>query len=77
MVNLKQLVPYRVRLYARTAWADLSRDALTPPDKLIRVVGRSDRPGRPLLFGTTRRFLDHFGLASVKDLPKVEDLKAP
>ncbi len=45
--------------------------------KLIRVVGRSDRPGRPLLFGTARRFLDHFGLASVKDLPKVEDLKAP
>jgi len=45
--------------------------------KLVRVVGRSDQPGRPLLYGTTKRFLDHFGLASVKDLPRVEDLKAP
>ncbi len=45
--------------------------------KLIRVVGRSDQPGRPLLYGTTKRFLDHFGLASVKDLPRVEELKAP
>lgn len=45
--------------------------------KLIRVVGRADQPGRPLLYGTTKRFLDHFGLASLKDLPRVEDLKAP
>lgn len=45
--------------------------------KLIRVVGRSDQPGRPLQYGTTKRFLDHFGLASVKDLPRVEELKAP
>jgi segregation and condensation protein B len=45
--------------------------------KLIRVVGRSEQPGRPLQYGTTKRFLDHFGLASVEDLPRVEDLKAP
>lgn len=45
--------------------------------KLVRVVGRSDQPGRPLMYGTTKRFLDHFGLSSVKDLPRVEDLKAP
>ncbi|MFH0944363.1 MAG: SMC-Scp complex subunit ScpB [Planctomycetota bacterium] len=45
--------------------------------KLIRVVGRSDQPGRPLLYGTTKRFLDHFGLSSVKDLPRIEELKAP
>ncbi len=45
--------------------------------KLIRVVGRADQPGRPLLYGTTKKFLDHFGLASLKDLPRVEDLKAP
>lgn len=44
--------------------------------KLIRVAGRSDQPGRPLQYCTTKRFLDHFGLASVKDLPRVEDLKA-
>ncbi|MBL8767775.1 MAG: SMC-Scp complex subunit ScpB [Planctomycetes bacterium] len=45
--------------------------------KLIRAVGRSERPGRPLEYGTTKRFLDHFGLGSVKDLPRVEDLKTP
>jgi segregation and condensation protein B len=43
--------------------------------KLIRIVGRSDQPGRPLLYGTTKRFLDHFGLESVRDLPGVEDVK--
>ncbi len=45
--------------------------------RLIRVVGRSDQPGRPLQYGTTKRFLDHFGLGSIRDLPRVEDLKAP
>lgn len=45
--------------------------------KLIRVVGRADQPGRPLQYGTSKRFLDHFGLASVKDLPRVDDLKTP
>lgn len=43
--------------------------------KLIRVVGRAEQPGRPPLYGTTRRFLDHFGLDSLRDLPSVEELK--
>jgi len=38
--------------------------------KLIKVVGRADLPGRPILFGTTPEFLFHFGLASLEDLPK-------
>ena len=37
--------------------------------RLVRVVGRKDTPGRPLLYGTTRLFLDRFGLKSPKDLP--------
>ncbi len=45
--------------------------------KLIRAVGRSELPGRPIQYGTSKRFLDHFGLASLEDLPRVEDLKAP
>ena len=44
--------------------------------RLIKVVGRSDEPGRPLLYGTTRRFLEVFGLGSLKDLPKKGELKA-
>jgi segregation and condensation protein B len=36
--------------------------------QLVRIVGRSDLPGRPFLFGTTTGFLDHFGLKSLADL---------
>lgn len=39
---------------------------------LVRIVGRAEEIGRPLLYGTTTRFLDVFGLASLKDLPKVD-----
>jgi segregation and condensation protein B len=41
---------------------------------LIRITGRSPEPGHPLLYGTTRRFLDHFGLRSLKSLPDIKDL---
>jgi segregation and condensation protein B len=40
---------------------------------LIRVCGRKKIPGRPFVFGTTREFLEHFGLKSLQDLPKMED----
>jgi segregation and condensation protein B len=43
--------------------------------RLVKVVGRSDQPGRPLLYGTTRRFLETFGLNDVADLPKAGDLQ--
>jgi segregation and condensation protein B len=42
----------------------------------IRLRGRKQSPGRPLTYGTTQEFLDHFGLADVKDLPGLEELKA-
>lgn len=38
--------------------------------KLIKVVGRAKELGAPLLYGTTREFLDRFGLARAEDLPK-------
>jgi len=41
---------------------------------LIRIAGRSPDPGHPLLYGTTKRFLDHFGLKSLKQLPDIKDL---
>ena len=40
----------------------------------IRVVGHRDVPGRPALFGTTRGFLDHFGLKSLDQLPPLSEL---
>lgn len=42
----------------------------------IEPKGRRRTPGRPLTWGTTRVFLDHFGLESVADLPGLDDLKA-
>jgi len=44
---------------------------------LVRVVGRADILGRPFLYGTTRRFLELFGLASLDELPKAEELQIP
>lgn len=38
---------------------------------LIEEVGRSDLPGRPILYGVTEQFLDHFGLQSLEDLPSI------
>ncbi|MCX5661835.1 MAG: SMC-Scp complex subunit ScpB [Planctomycetota bacterium] len=43
--------------------------------RLVKIVGRAEEIGRPILYGTTRSFLEVFGLASLKDLPKVEELK--
>jgi len=40
---------------------------------LIRVSGRKKAPGRPLVFATTRQFLEYFGLKSLEELPKMED----
>lgn len=40
---------------------------------LIRICGRKKIPGRPFVFGTTREFLEHFGLKSLQDLPKMEE----
>ena len=42
--------------------------------RLVKVVGRSDQPGRPLLYATTSRFLEVFGLAGLEDLPSAKDL---
>ncbi|NJN40778.1 MAG: SMC-Scp complex subunit ScpB [Gammaproteobacteria bacterium] len=42
----------------------------------IRVVGQRDVPGRPELLGTTRDFLDYFGLRSIEELPPLAELRA-
>jgi segregation and condensation protein B len=41
----------------------------------VRMRGRRRTPGRPVTYGTTESFLDHFGLAEVRDLPGMEELK--
>ncbi|MHC4187175.1 MAG: SMC-Scp complex subunit ScpB [Planctomycetota bacterium] len=44
---------------------------------LVKVVGRAEVVGRPMLYGTTKKFLETFGLNTLKDLPKIEELKKP
>ena len=43
---------------------------------LIRIMGRKDAPGRPMLYGTTKEFLQYFGLNSLVDLPKLAEVSA-
>ena len=42
----------------------------------VRVAGRREVPGRPVIYATTPEFLQHFGLESRKDLPGIDELKA-
>jgi len=44
---------------------------------LVKIVGRAEVLGRPMLYGTTKKFLEIFGLNSLKDLPKIEKLRKP
>lgn len=43
--------------------------------QLVRVVGRSELPGRPWMFGTTQKFMEHFGLKNLDDLPGTDELR--
>ena len=43
--------------------------------QLVKVIKRSELPGKPWLFGTTSRFLEHFGINSIDELPNSNELK--
>lgn len=43
--------------------------------KLVRIVGRKDVPGKPIIYGTTRRFLEVFNLKDLSELPTLRELK--
>jgi segregation and condensation protein B len=42
--------------------------------ELITIQGKGDGPGKPILYGVSKLFMDHFGLKSAKDLPKLKDV---
>lgn len=44
--------------------------------RLVRVIGRKEIPGRPLIYGTTKLFLEVFGLKELKDLPSPKEIEA-
>jgi segregation and condensation protein B len=43
--------------------------------KLVRIVGRKEVPGRPIMYGTTKFFLEHFGLHDLSQLPPLREFK--
>lgn len=43
--------------------------------ELVKISGRADLPGRPLLYATTELFLDHFGISDIEDLPNIGELR--
>src|SRR2546421_418823 len=43
--------------------------------RLVRIGGRKDAPGRPIMYGTTRQFLQAFGLKDLSNLPALRDIK--
>jgi segregation and condensation protein B len=56
--------------------ADYSLQKLLEKE-IVEIVGRSDGPGKPLLYGTNDKFMDYFGLKSIDDLPKLKDFATP
>lgn len=43
--------------------------------RLVRMVGRKDEPGRPIMYGTTKFFLEHFGLRHLSELPPLREFR--
>jgi segregation and condensation protein B len=43
--------------------------------RLIRILGRKDVPGKPMIYGTTKKFLEVFGLKDLSELPTLGELK--
>jgi segregation and condensation protein B len=60
--------------FIRGVNVDYIINALLEKD-LIHITGRANTPGRPLLYGTTQKFLEHFGLNELSDLPKPREIE--
>lgn len=45
--------------------------------ELVSIVGRSEGAGRPLLYGTSAKFMDYFGIKTLEELPKPKEFKTP
>jgi len=76
IIAYKQPVPKSELEKIRGVGCDYAIQKLLEKE-LVDIKGRSDAPGRPLLYGTSQRFMDYFGINSTKDLPKLKDFKQP
>jgi segregation and condensation protein B len=72
IIAYKQPLTRREIEFLRNVNVDGIMKSLLEKD-LIRISGRKKTPGRPHVFGTTKQFLEHFGLNSLTELPKMED----
>ncbi len=66
----------RAEISAKRGGVDVSGSIkILLENNFIEVIGRKPVPGRPVLYGTTKFFLEYFGLKSLNDLPPLEELK--
>jgi segregation and condensation protein B len=73
IIAYKQPVSKAEVEHIRGVNSDYSIQKLLEKD-LIVIEGKSDGPGKPLVYSTSKSFMDHFGLKSMADLPKLKDL---
>ena len=76
IIAYKQPVPKSEMEKIRGVSCDYSVQKLLEKE-LIAIVGRSDAPGRPLLYGTSEKFMNYFGLKNLEGMPKPKDFKEP
>ena len=76
IIAYKQPVPKSEMEKIRGVSCDYSVQKLLEKE-LVAIVGRSEAPGRPLLYGTSEKFMDYFGLKSLDEMPKPKDFKEP
>lgn len=75
IIAYKQPIPKSEMEIIRGVSCDYSVQKLLEKE-LVEIVGRSDGPGRPLLYGTSPKFMDYFGLKKIEDLPKLKELES-
>ena len=76
IIAYKQPVPKSELEQIRGVSCDYSIQKLLEKE-LVEIAGRSEGPGRPLLYATSEKFMDYFGLKNISDLPKVKDIATP
>ena len=76
IIAYKQPVPKSEMEKIRGVSCDYSVQKLLEKE-LITILGRADGPGKPLLYGTSEKFMDYFGLKDIDALPKPKDFKEP
>ena len=75
IIAYKQPVTKSEIEHIRGVNSDYSVQKLLEKD-LIEICGKSEAPGKPVIYGTSKNFMDYFGIKSVKDLPQLKDIQA-